>query len=216
VLGAHGPNKTGKVGMGGYLFTDIVGPTRRIGLSFTYAYHLKITETIKLSLGLSGGLLQFSVDASKLTLHEEYDLVLNNTYQKALVPDFGCGFYLYHEKFYVGLAAPQIYPAKLKFADYISDPRNKLATHFYASAGYRHKIGEDFLLEPCLLMKYVAPVPLKADLGVRVTYKEDPTGQMMPYRLWLASVTEKTSAWDIRTTSQQPISKITAQALMSS
>ena len=30
-----------KMGVGGYIFTDIVGPTRRTGFQFSYAYHLK-------------------------------------------------------------------------------------------------------------------------------------------------------------------------------
>src|SRR5574337_1238532 len=50
ILSANGPYKTKNMGYGGYVFTDITGPTRRIGLSFSYAYHAKLTETMKLSI----------------------------------------------------------------------------------------------------------------------------------------------------------------------
>src|ERR1041385_2510365 len=52
-LSVNGPGKKQHVGVGGYLFTDIVGPTRRMGASFTYAYHAKLSDKVKLSFGLS-------------------------------------------------------------------------------------------------------------------------------------------------------------------
>ncbi|MEW6468475.1 MAG: type IX secretion system membrane protein PorP/SprF [Bacteroidota bacterium] len=171
-LSVHGPTKNLKVGLGGYLFTDIVGPTRRIGVDFTYAYHIALSDKMKLSLGLSAGLLQFAVDASKITLHDPVDLVISSGYQSVLIPDFGAGFYLYGDNWYVGSAVPQIYPAQIKFFDYISTSKSKLATHSYSMAGYRFDIGEDFDLEPSVLVKYVKPAPVQFDFGLRAVYKE--------------------------------------------
>src|SRR5688500_2133531 len=50
------------MGLGMNLFTDIVGPTRRTGLSFSYAYHLKLNKELNLSFGLSAGILQCGID----------------------------------------------------------------------------------------------------------------------------------------------------------
>ena len=171
-LSVHGPTKNLKVGLGGYLFTDIVGPTRRIGVNGTYAYHVKLNDKMKLSLGLSAGLLQFAVDGSKITLHDPVDLIISSGYQSVLLPDFGAGFYLYTDKWYIGSALPQIYAAKIKFFDYDTDPLSKLATHSYSSAGYRFDIGDDFKIEPSLLVKYVKPAPVQFDLGVKATYRQ--------------------------------------------
>ena len=52
------------MGVGGYIFTDNVGPSRRTGMQLSYAYHLRITEDIKLGMGLSFGMLQFLIDGS--------------------------------------------------------------------------------------------------------------------------------------------------------
>ena len=54
-LSVNGPTKNRKMGLGGYLFTDHAGPTRRTGFSLSYAYHLKINDGLKLGLGLNAG-----------------------------------------------------------------------------------------------------------------------------------------------------------------
>ena len=172
IMSVNGPYKTLKFGYGGYVFTDVTGPTRRVGFSLSYAYHTKITEKIKLGLGLSAGMLQFAVDGSKIVTHDQGDLVLSNGYQSVLVPDFGFGFILRGDKWYVGASVPQLYPAKLKFFDYTSDTKSKLASHVFVNAGYKYSINDNFLLEPMLMVKYVAPVPVQFDIGARVMYKE--------------------------------------------
>src|SRR5258708_3570702 len=59
VLSVHGPLKSLNMGLGGMLFTDIVGPTHRTGFYLSYAYHIRVTEKVKVSLGISAGVLQF-------------------------------------------------------------------------------------------------------------------------------------------------------------
>ena len=41
-LSVNGPTKNQKMGFGGYIFTDNVGPTRRTGFNASYAYHIKV------------------------------------------------------------------------------------------------------------------------------------------------------------------------------
>src|SRR5687768_16442336 len=52
-LSAQGPLKKENMGLGGYVYTDNVGPTRRLGFQTSYAYHIRLNETIQLSFGLS-------------------------------------------------------------------------------------------------------------------------------------------------------------------
>ena len=44
--------------------------------------------------------------------------------------------------------------------------------HSYSMAGYRFDIGDDFKIEPSLLVKYVKPAPVQFDFGVKATYKQ--------------------------------------------
>jgi len=176
-LSLHGPIKGKNMGVGGYLFTDVTGPTRRIGFSGSYAYHIKLNDDIKLSLALSAGVVQFAVDASKLTLENTGDYVFANGYQSKLVPDLGTSFYLYSKpkengtgNWWFGGYVPQIFPAKLKLFDTPS-PTGSLATHFYFMGGYKMFLTDEFALEPSLMLKLVSPTPPQIDLGARIFYK---------------------------------------------
>ncbi|MBL7883489.1 MAG: type IX secretion system membrane protein PorP/SprF [Bacteroidia bacterium] len=174
ILSVNGPTKSLKMGLGGLLFTDIVGPTRRTGFYLSYAYHLKLNEKIRLSFGITAGLLQFAVDGSKITLRDPSDAVISNGIQTALMPDFGAGFYLYStdKKWYVGASVPQIMQNKIKFYEYSTSTLSKLATHYYATAGYKFDVNDDFKIEPSTCIKYVQPAPLQFDIGLRGIYKD--------------------------------------------
>ena len=100
-LSVQGPTKNRKMGFGGYIFTDIVGPTRRTGIDLSYAYHLKINDKLKISLGINAGLLQFMIDASKINLRDQNDVIISDGVQSEYVPDAGFGLYVYHEKHFL-------------------------------------------------------------------------------------------------------------------
>lgn len=174
MLTVDGPTKNQKMGLGGSLFTDIVGPTRRTGFYLSYAYHLKVSEKVRVSMGISAGLLQFMVDGSKITLHDPHDNVISSGVEQVLTPDFGAGIYVYptDKKWYVGASVPQIIQSKIKFRDYTYTGLSTLATHYYATAGYKFDIGDDFKVEPSACLKYAAPAPFQFDLGLRAIYKE--------------------------------------------
>ncbi|MDF2437316.1 MAG: Bacteroidetes-specific putative rane protein [Bacteroidota bacterium] len=174
MLTVQGPTKNLKMGVGGSLFTDIVGPTRRTGFYLSYAYHLKVAEKVRVSLGISAGLLQFMVDGSKITLHDPKDNVISGGVEQVITPDFGAGIYVYStdKKWYVGASVPQIMQSQIKFKDYTYTGLSRLATHYYVTAGYKFDIGDDFKIEPSGCLKYVEPAPLQFDLGLRGIYKE--------------------------------------------
>ncbi len=171
ILTAHGPLKAKNMGVGMHLFTDIVGPTRRVGLNFSYAYHIKLNKETKMSLGLSAGILQWGIDGHKLILHDQGDDNLLVQYQTVYVPDFGAGILVHNKKFYVGIAVPQIYQSRINLYPG-SDNSSTLVTHFNVNAAYKFDIGDDFKVEPSFLVKYATPAPFKLDVGARVIYKE--------------------------------------------
>ncbi len=172
MLSIHGPILAKNMGLGVNLYTDIVGPTRRTGANFSYAYHLKLNNEEHLSLGVSAGILQWGIDGNKIALRDEGDGSLLNTYQTKVVPDFGAGVY-YHKKdrFYLGLAIPQIYQAPI--ALYQGAGRNsKIVSQFNLNGAYKFDIDGNFKIEPSFLLKYEIPAPPKLDIGVRCIYQE--------------------------------------------
>jgi type IX secretion system PorP/SprF family membrane protein len=172
MLTLHAPFKKRNMGLGAQIYTDIVGPTRRVGISLSYAYHIKLTEKTKLSLGISAGIQQWGIDGHKLTLHDQGDDNLLVQYQTKVVPDFGAGIYLHKEnKWYLGFSAPQLYQSPIHL--YVNgDNKGTLVTHFMLNGAYKFDLGEDFKIEPSFLAKYANPAPIKIDVGARVIYKE--------------------------------------------
>lgn len=174
ILSLNGPIAKEKMGVGGYVFTDIVGPTRRTGGYGSYAYHLKLTEDIKLSLGLSAGVLQFAVDAAKISLRDEFDPALSNNLQSVVMPDASFGFLAYAKNWYAGATANQLFNNKIKFFDAASlnNSTSKLALHATAMAGYKYFVTDDIAIEPSVFVKFVSPVPVQVDGSLRVMYRE--------------------------------------------
>ncbi len=172
MLTLHGPIKDKNMGIGMNLYTDIVGPTRRTGLNFSYAYHMKMKDDMFLSMGLSAGILQWGIDGSKLYLRDEGDENLLSTYQTTYVPDFGAGIYFHKkDRFYVGLSLPQLYQAPIKLYEG-AGKNSRIVNHFNLNAAYKFDLGDDFKFEPSFLVKYAIPAPPKLDIGARVIYQE--------------------------------------------
>ena len=194
ILSLHGPVRKTRVGLGGYVFSDVTGPTRRTGASFSYTYHLPITDEIKLGMGVSGGVLQYVVDGSKITTKTSNDIALSNTVQSTVLPDAGLGFYLYSDEFFVSLSAPQLLGNKVQFFEDYDETDARLARHFFFAAGYKFEVVEDVVIQPSTFIKYVTPTPVQFDATVRVLYKdmvwagvayrsEDAVGFMLGYTL---------------------------------
>jgi type IX secretion system PorP/SprF family membrane protein len=169
MLTFNGPITEQHIGIGTYVFTDITGPTRRIGFTTSYSYHLKITDGLNVSFGLSAGLLQFAVDGSQITLDEPGDQALTSQMESVIVPDLGAGIYIYGKHYYLGAAAPQIIESQLKLTSF-SSAQNELATHYYITGGYNFDLGPNFSLDPCCVFKYVYPAPLQVDLSARLLF----------------------------------------------
>lgn len=208
MLSATTPVAT-NMGVGGYIFTDHVGPSRRTGMQLSYAYHLKLTEGTQLSMGLSFGMLQFMIDGSKIDFHDPDEPLMDDQVRGQLMPDATFGAYLYHEQWWFGATAPQLLRNKVRFFD-VQDPTNSLlAAHYFAMGGYRFALNEDIKVEPSFLLKYVNPVPPKMDLTATVRYRdmvwlgatyrtEDALSFMVGY--WLKQTFQFGYSYDLTTT----------------
>lgn len=171
MLTAHGPFRSKNMGLGIHLFTDIVGPTRRVGFNVSYAYHIKLKGETRISLGISAGILQWGIDGHKITLHDQGDDNLLNQYLTVYLPDFGAGILVHNKKWYIGFSVPQLYQSQIKLYPG-GDNKGTLVTQFNLNGAYKFNLGENFKIEPSFLAKYEAPAPIKVDAGLRFIFKE--------------------------------------------
>lgn len=211
------------MGLGGFLYTDHVGPTRRTGAQVSYAYHLRITESTRLGFGLAFGLQQFLIDGSKITFHDGYDPLMDNQLRGSTVPDATAALYLHHADWWVGAAAPHLLKNRIVYFDENDESLSTLANHYFFMGGYRFHLSDDFRLEPSVLVKYVDPVPAKVDLTLTARYKEqiwlgatyrtnDAISVMVGY--WLKRTFQFGYSYDITTTNLNRYSNGTHEVML--
>lgn len=170
----HGPLRNPNMAVGGFLYTDHVGPTRRTGLQLSYTYHLLLDDEkdMKLAFALSMGMLQFAVDGSKITLRDPGDAVLTSQYQRTMVFDAKFGVLWYSPKFFLGITLPQILQNKIYFFDNQTNTESNLEDHYYLAGGYKFDLNEEWQIEPSILVKYVDPAPIQFDVMARVIFRD--------------------------------------------
>jgi len=171
-LSGYGPMANQNMGIGGYVFSDVTGPTRRTGFKGSYGYHLKLNDEIKLGFGLAIGLLQYTMDGSQISLVDGNDVALSNSIQTAYSPDGAAGIYLYSKKFFVSLSAPQLLGLKVKFFDTNTNTLSRLKNHYFINGGYTFDLDNDFQIQPFVQGKYVSPLSPQVDVGLRGIYQE--------------------------------------------
>jgi len=170
-LSINGPTKNDKNGLGAFLYTDHVGPTRRTGLQFSYSYHVHINQKINLSLALSAGLLEWKIDGHKLNLSDQNDPALIDNVMRTLIPDAKFGFVLYGDRWHFGAAAPNLLQNRLSFSNTQNTEANKLEDHYFVHGGYDFYIGNDIIIDPYLLIRYVSPAPIQMECGSKFSWK---------------------------------------------
>ena len=171
-LSVNGPTKNLKNGLGAFLYTDHVGPTRRTGIQASYSYILKVNEKIKLSLSLSAGLLEWKIDGHKLSLTDQSDPALLNNILRTVVPDAKFGFVLFGDHWHFGAAAPNLLQNKITFTTTNNTADNKLEDHYFIHGGYVFNINDDIEIDPYLLLRYVSPAPLQLEFGTKFSWKK--------------------------------------------
>ena len=160
-------------GIGLQVLNDRTGPLNQFAGYVTYAYHLGISAKTSLAAGFGAGVTNLSLNTSKLDfVFTSVDpAVQNGAYLHQFKPDFSAGLYLYSANYFVGFSAQQIIPQKVEFSDNsVKTVDGKLVPHLFLTAGYRFLAGEDFNITPSVMAKYVSPVPMQADINLKVQY----------------------------------------------
>lgn len=141
-----------KVGLGANVYTDFNGGFNRTGLQLTYAYHIPLYNS-QLSLGLSITGFQFSLNESKIVLHDEDDEQLLNLKKSVLIPDANAGIYYTNPDFYIGISGMHLFESIFKTPGKEKSLGFKMVRHYFLNTGYRFKINRNVFIESSMLLK---------------------------------------------------------------
>lgn len=161
--------KTGRVGLGAYVFNDKNALINRTGVQVSYAYHLFIQNT-QLSFGLAASAFQFKIDQEKLAFRDVEPLLAEGFDNLIYIPDFTFGIYLLNRKSFLGLSAAQLFQTRIRVGQVNADYRMK--RHYYLMGGHRFELSGDTEIEPSLMVKGTELGFVQADINLKFLYKE--------------------------------------------
>ena len=157
-------------GLGVHIVSDRLGPLTNLEMQLSYAYHVKVSDKAKLSLGLRGGVYSKIVDYDKYNPRERPDdLIGEEGFDANTKPDFAVGVYYQSDKLFAGLSTNHITQSEFNLAGFNQSP---LARSYYLMGGYNFALGRDgnWILTPNFLVKVADFKEYSFDVGGLVTY----------------------------------------------
>jgi len=106
-LAIHSPTGLGRVGLGGSVINDEIGPSQETYFTADFSYTIPTSAEGKLSFGLKAGGRLLGVDFNRLD-KESGDPIFQSNIRNQFSPTVGVGFYYRTQKFYLGLSAPNL------------------------------------------------------------------------------------------------------------
>ena len=149
------------VGLGGYISQDQYGASRFTSLELSYAYRFQLTEDIRLSLGLQGGLTHHGYDYGGLRVKDGGDDAFDDLSGSGLRPNAGAGAYVYTDRFYLGASVPRVFESTM--LDFDGEDASQAQVdvarnyrHLYIAGGVALPVrDDDVVFKPSFLVKGV-------------------------------------------------------------
>lgn len=161
-----------KIGLGGYLYRDVTGPTSRTGLQMAYAYHVPVTENGTLSFGFEARLQQLQFDRAKLQAElGGLDPVATGASNR-LKADAGFGMAYTTNNFQVGASVSQLVQSAYHLYETAGNmaEQSKLYRHYYLHGFYNWQVDESTKIIPNALLIYLPNAPLEVQSAARVEH----------------------------------------------
>lgn len=157
-----------KAGYGVTVLSEKAGLTNTTAVYLNYVQHFKLSENIRLGLGIQPGLMQYRIKLYDAILADEGDAVLTGNVYSANAVDVSAGFNLYSEKFFIMASAHHLLGKQIQFTSYNSN----LDFHYNAIAGYNFKFKKKKVeIQPSVLFKYTKPVPFQITGMLKTTFQ---------------------------------------------
>ena len=159
----------GKHGYGISFINEKMGITNKAGLYLNYAYHIKLSQRLKLGFGIRPGYIQYGVKLYDAQLADQGDEILTGNIYSAGALDVNTGFHLYSSKFFVMGSLNHLLGKSVQFTTYNSS----LSFHYNLIGGYNFNlVKQKVVLQPSIMLKYASPVPVQWTGMVKATYSD--------------------------------------------
>jgi type IX secretion system PorP/SprF family membrane protein len=163
-ISAHTSMRNKNVGLGLYIFRDILGPTNNQGLMGTYSYRIDLNKS-SLAFGLQFGFKYFDFDWAAMNLKDP-DYLFDPQDVRRITPDANLGIYYQSSRMFVGISSKQLLQNDYGYAT--KDGKSsfsKLTRHFYMMGGMALPLADKIVFRPSMMAKYTPNVPMQFDLN---------------------------------------------------
>jgi type IX secretion system PorP/SprF family membrane protein len=160
-----------RVGVGASLSRSSIGITDRYTLEGNYAYRFELGNGY-LGMGISTSIRLIQARFGEVRANQpiETDGAIPGGFRSRYVPNFGAGVYYNTSKFYLGFSAPRMLNTSINLSDNGGELAKEVR-HIYGMTGFVIPIkGDDIIMQPHLLLKYVDGAPFDADINFSFTF----------------------------------------------
>lgn len=154
-------------GIGLTVMHDEIGAFARTEASVAYAYHLLLSEEVKLAAGASAGVMQQRLRSDKLTFYDPADNA--NTAWNSVKPNLSLGLWLYGSNFYLGVSGAQLLANTINYDDMLVEKSHQYE-HYFVTAAYKFEVSDRFSLVPSVMAMWLQPLPGSIDFNLRGVY----------------------------------------------
>lgn len=168
-VSVHTPNKNENLGIGFFMFRDVIGVSEKTGIIGNLAYQINFRGHRELSFGLSGGFVWNKNKWTDLVTNDNTDYVFDSN-EGGITPNIGTGVYYRTRSFYASLSSPFMVTPKARDGRIISNISPKGFNVFLVS-GYRYKLNPKIDIVPSFMTKYLYASAIQYDINVMTKYK---------------------------------------------
>ena len=199
-LTAHLPLYGLNAGAGVVVLNDIAGSQRTTSVYAQFAYRLELSKTATLGIGVSGGIIQQSLDGTELlapegnyeggTINHNDDFIPVGLVS-GVSPDLGAGIWLEAGGLNLGVSSTHLLEPTVTYDLGGGSSSIRFNRNLHVTAAYQFKVGETVSLRP--IAGYKTDLNLSmADLGAMI-FVQDNIWAGVSFRTWLSERTDAVS-----------------------
>ena len=170
-----------KNGGGIFFLDDELGLSKTQRIQLAYAFHIPMSrDSQRLSIGAGFSYSSFQINANRIFFQDRTDQAIQGLDENFSTTDVAFGVHYSDEKAYLGISSPNLLRNRLNSGNETAI-LDRLYRNLYVVGGY-HFYGQNFEIEPVVLLKSTQGLPLQVEGNLKVHLVEGRVMFGMGYR----------------------------------